>query len=223
MITQEHFERFQRYLDLIHNTVYHEPSTPAFHDSLIDQLIVEIINPLNLPKDSRILDMGCGSGYFLEKMRELGFTDIVGVTMDDQDIQQCEDKGLTVFKQDMTFTDFKDGEFDFLFCRQALEHSPCPALTLCEFNRIVKDNGYLYIEVPAPDQDRKHEENFNHYSILGRKMWDQLFIRASFETKLFNEYKFELNDEIAPGIIVHQHETFYIYTMTKTQSIFGTK
>ena len=33
----------------------------------------------------------------------------------------------------------------------------------------------------------------------------------------------ELNDEIAPGIIVHQHETFYIYTMTKTQSIFGTK
>jgi SAM-dependent methyltransferase len=223
MITQEHFERFQKYLQLVHNTVYHEPDTPAFHNRIIDSILVEVIDPLDLPKDSRILDMGCGSGYFLEQMRDRGFTNCVGVTMDEKDIQFCHEKGLTVFKQDMTFTDFENGEFDFLFCRQALEHSPCPALTLCEFNRIVKEGGQLYIELPAPDQDRKHEENFNHYSILGKRMWNQLFDRACFHTDIFNEFKFGLTDEIAPGINVEQTETFFVYKLTKTQTIFGDK
>ena len=223
MITQEHFERFQQYLGLIHNTVYHEPETPAFHNRIIDSVIAEVIDPLDLPKDSRILDMGCGSGYFLEQMRERGFDNLVGVTMDDDDIRFCTEKELSVTKQDMTFTDFEDGEFDFLFCRQALEHSPCPALTLCEFNRIVKEGGHIYIELPAPNQDRKHEENFNHYSIMGNKMWDELFKRACFRTDIYNEFKFEMDDEIAPGINVHQTETFYVYKLTKMQTIFGTK
>ena len=216
-------ERFERYVKMIHDTVYHEPSTPAFHNQLIDSVNREIIDPLDLPKDSVVLDMGCGSGYWLETMRDRGYTNIRGVTMDDTDIAQCVSKGLTVSKQDMTFTDFADEELDLLFCRHALEHSPFPMLTLYEFNRITKTGATVYVEVPAPNQDRKHEDNQNHYSILGNKMWDSLFSRAGFRVEMFNEFKFELDDEIAPSIIVHQTETFYVYRLTKIQSMFGTK
>ena len=220
---QEDFDKFNRWMDLLHRTIYHEPNTPNFHNRIIDSVIDEVIKPLDLPKDSTILDMGCGSGYFLTAMRDLGYTNLQGITMDDKDIEECEAAGLKVSKQDMTFTELSDSELDLLFCRHCLEHSIAPALTLLEFNRIVKTGGHVYIELPAPDQDRKHEANMNHYSIMGRKMWDSLFSRACFRTDIFNEFKFDLTDEIAPGINVQQTETFLVYKLTKTQDVFPAK
>lgn len=220
---QEDFDKFNRYMELMHFTIYHEPSTPNFHNRLIDKVLDEMIFPLDLPKDAVILDMGCGSGYFLSRMKETGFYNLRGITMDDEDIAECKALELDVSKQDMTFTDLPDGELDLLFCRHCLEHSPFPSFTLLEFNRLLKVGGHLYIEVPAPNQDRKHENNLNHYSIMGEKMWNSLFSRACFNIDKFDEFQFNLTDEIAPGIMVDQIETFYIYKLTKTQNIFGNK
>jgi SAM-dependent methyltransferase len=78
-----------------------------------------------------------------------------------------------------------------LFCRHSLEHSPFPYITLLEYNRVLRPNGYLYIEVPAPDGDRPHEENRNHYSILGRSMWLSLLKRSGFDVTWYN-YEFPM-------------------------------
>jgi SAM-dependent methyltransferase len=220
---QEHIDRLETYLSWIHNTVYHEPDTPNFHNQIIDRVINEIILPLGLPRESRILDMGCGSGYFMVKMNELGYGNIVGVTMDDDDIKECRAKGLDVIKQDMTFSDFPTGEFDLLFCRHAIEHSAFPLLTLCEFNRITKAGGTVYIEVPSPNQDRKHEDNQNHFSIMGDKMWSSLFKRVHFKIDVANAFTFSLQDEIADNIFVDQTETFLIYKLTKESNIIDHK
>lgn len=200
---------------MIHATVYHEPDTPNFHGKIIDTVNGDIIFPLNMPKDSRILDIGCGSGYWMETMRSQGFTNVHGITMGDEDIQNCLDKGLSVTREDFTFTDQPDGSVDFIYCRHALEHSPAPIMTLLEFNRIMKMGARGYIELPAPDQDRKHEDNLNHFSILGKTMWHKLFLRAGLDVKWTFDYSFDLTDEIAPGIMVDQKETFYMFTIEK--------
>ena len=50
-----------------------------------------------------------------------------------------------------------------------------------EYNRILKQGSYIYIETPAPDCDRQFESNPNHYSILGNKQLSALIQRTGFK------------------------------------------
>ena len=63
-----------------------------FHKTLTGQVIEQYITPLNLPKDSKILDLGCGPGYFLDTMKEQGYNDLTGVTLSPEDITLCKSK-----------------------------------------------------------------------------------------------------------------------------------
>ena len=211
---KQEYKRFKQYMEMLHNTVYHEPETPDFHNKLIDELNRQVIDPMLIPFDTQILDIGCGSGYWMEKMREKGYDRLTGITYNDDDIAFCNEKKLHVLKNDFTFTELPDSYAGFIFCRQALEHSPFPMLTLLEFNRLLKKDGKAYIEVPAPDMDRKHEENVNHFSILGAKMWRELYRRAGFHIDWFQELELDLTDTI-DFITVDQKEKFYCAILTK--------
>ncbi len=79
---------------------------------------------------------------------------------------------------DQSFLDFEDESFDFIWCRHCIEHSVFPYFTLSEIFRVLKSKGYLYIEVPAPETSCKHQANKNHYSVLGKQMWLELFKRT---------------------------------------------
>lgn len=63
---------------------------------------------------------------------------------------------------DMSFLPVADGSFDAAWCRHVLEHSPFPYFTLSEMHRILRDDGPIYLEVPAPDTACHHERNPNH-------------------------------------------------------------
>ena len=161
--------------------------------SLTENVVKKYIEPLNLPKDAKILDMGCGPGYFLDEMKKLGYTDLLGITVSPNDKQSCEEKGHKVAAYDFSFLPQSEGYYDesvdFIFLRHTLEHSPYPIFTLMEYNRVLKQGGKIYIEVPAPDCERKHEWNLNHYSILGPNQLAALLIRSGFNIDLFNELK----------------------------------
>ena len=46
------------------------------HEKLTDQIVKQYIDPLNIPKDAVILDMGPGPGYFLDQMKSRGYTNL---------------------------------------------------------------------------------------------------------------------------------------------------
>lgn len=166
------------------------------HESLTAQVVTQYIDPLNLPKESVILDIGSGPGYFLDEMKKRGYTKLTGTGISPGDIALCEKKGHTIKKYDISFLPQKDGYYDesvdFIFCRHAIEHSPYPIFTLMEYNRVLKQGSKMYIEVPAPNCDRKHEYNPNHYSILGENQWAALLQRTGFDINMFNNFEFEL-------------------------------
>jgi ubiquinone/menaquinone biosynthesis C-methylase UbiE len=129
-------------------------------------------------------------------MAELGYPNTIGVTLSDEDYKATESKGMTVIRSD--FSDIqaiKDETVDMIWCRHALEHSPYPLFTLYEFNRLLKQSGKLYVEVPAPDCERQHEANPNHFSILGLTMWMFLFARAGFNALMVDKLEFTLKTE----------------------------
>lgn len=210
------------YYEWLVNTHVYEEGETAFHKDLTERMVSKYIDPLNLKKDAKILDLGCGVGYFLELMRDRGYTDIVGATLSPEDLKVCTDKGLTVKQYDMSFLPQKDGYYDesvdFIFLRHALEHSPYPIFTLMEYNRVLKQFGKLYIEVPAPDCERNHEYNSNHYSILGETQLAALLARTGFNIDLFETIEFDVVDNNS-GEQKSFREKYYVIVATKQKPI----
>lgn len=203
--------------------IYDEGTSPM-HESLTKEVVNKYVTPLNLPKDAKILDLGCGPGYFLNEMKALGYTDLTGVTLSPGDIQLCESNGHTIKKFDLSFLPQSEGYYDesvdFIFLRHALEHSPYPIFSLMEYNRVLKQGGKIYIEVPAPDCERRHEYNINHYSILGQNQLAALLQRTGFDINEFNDLKFDIKS-VNPetGETFEGKEHFYCILVTKQRPL----
>jgi SAM-dependent methyltransferase len=202
--------------------VYSEGES-QYHKDLTATVIKSYVDPLNLPLDAKILDLGCGAGYFLDVMKEKGYTDLTGVTLSEGDIKLCQSKGHTIKKYDLSFLPKKDGyideSVDFIFLRHALEHSPYPIFSLIEYNRVLKQNAKIYIEVPAPDCERKHEFNLNHYSIFGHVQLAALLQRTGFKIDVFNNLDFDLNVPDKEGNPIIMKEKFYCIVATKKRPL----
>jgi SAM-dependent methyltransferase len=203
--------------------IYDEGTSPM-HDTLTKQITKQYVDPLNLPKDAKILDLGCGPGYFLDAMKERGYINLVGVTLSPGDIKICEGNGHTIKKYDLSFLPQKDGYYDesvdFIFLRHALEHSPYPIFSLMEYNRILKQGSKMYIEVPAPDCERKHEWNLNHYSILGQNQLAALLVRTGFNIDKFETLDFDIGGkDPETGEDFTAKEKFYCVLVTKQRPL----
>lgn len=212
--------KIRLYNDFLYQSDIYEEGESDYHKSITKKIVDEIVVPLELPKDSAILDIGCGPGYFLDCMKELDYDKIAGVTLSVGDYNTVKNKGHNVFQYDMSFlpqTDgFLDESCDFIFLRHALEHSPYPIFSLIEYNRLLKQGSYMYIETPAPDCDRLHEYARNHYSVLGKTQIAALLKRTGFEIKNFRMIDFELtmtDDETGESKPVR--EQFYSFLVYK--------
>ena len=202
--------------------IYDEGDSPM-HQSLTKEIADKYVAPLNLAKDAKILDLGCGPGYFLDWLKANEFTNYNGVTLSPGDIKICEDKGHKIAKYDLSFIPQKDGYFDesvdFIFLRHALEHSPYPIFSLMEYNRLLKQGAKMYIEVPAPDCERGHEYNLNHYSILGQNQLAALITRCGFDIDVFNNLEFDIQGKNDQGEDFTAKEKFYCIMVTKQRPL----
>ena len=202
--------------------IYDEGNSPM-HESLTKEVVQKYIDPLNLPNDYKILDMGCGPGYFLDEMNQREYTDVTGITLSPGDIKTCEEKGHKIAQYDLSFIPQKDGYYDesvdFIFCRHALEHSPYPIFTLMEYNRILKQNGKMYIEVPQPGCERLHEYNLNHYSILGENQLVALLTRCGFNIEVFNNLEFDIQGQKENSEPFTAREKFYCLIVSKARPL----
>jgi ubiquinone/menaquinone biosynthesis C-methylase UbiE len=116
---------------------------------------------------------------------------------------------------------FYDESVDFLFLRHALEHSPYPIFSLMEYNRVLKQFGKIYIEVPQPGCERRHEQNLNHYSILGQDQLAALIVRTGFNIDKFENFEFDIEfpDPVDSEKKITAREKFYCIVATKQRPL----
>lgn len=190
------YEKFQEYQRRAYATVYSEQEG-GFHDNAIKDLAGRFLPEFKIKPDASILDIGCGPGIFMEAARSLGYSNLMGVTLSAEDHKVCKAKGFATINSSMSDLDLDDNTVDLIWCRHAIEHSPYPLFTLYEFHRVLKDDAHMFIEVPAPENERvfMHEFNPNHYSIMGERMWCGLFEKAGFDTLAKYIYTLDVNFE----------------------------
>lgn len=189
------YERLDQFLKKLGGDVY--PEVPSdLHTAITRKVIDRLFEVCPQPEGARVLDIGCGQGVALEVFQAKGLRP-VGITLG-EDAAVCRARGYEVFEMDQSFLEFGDAEFDLLWCRHALEHSIFPYFTLSEFFRVLKPGGVLYVEVPAPDTACNHQNNPNHYSVLGRSMWFQLLHRSGFEVAV--QFDIGFDARIGPDV-----------------------
>lgn len=119
-------------------------------DNQINKQNIELINSHLTPKETpaELLEIGFGGGYFLRTAQSAGY-DVRGIDVDTSNVARMKPGfGDRVQNIDLYDAKFSDGQFDVVYMRDVFEHVPNPAPMLKEINRISKDGGLLYIEVP---------------------------------------------------------------------------
>jgi homoserine O-acetyltransferase len=93
--------------------------TSIFHSRRLDyDSIVELI-----PPGAGVLDLGCGNGGLLARLRRRGCGNIMGIELDERAILACVRRGLDVVQADLDhgLSAFADGQFDFVVLSQTLQ------------------------------------------------------------------------------------------------------
>ena len=178
-VSAKNMQKLISFIDKIEKETYPEPPGDI-HTEITRRMLDTMISEYHMPPDSRILDVGCGQGPALDYLMQRGYR-AAGITLNDEDVRACRAKNHDVVKMDQSFLDYPDAGFDFVWARHVIEHSIFPYFTLSEFSRVLRPHGYLYLEVPAPETSCHHEENVNHYSVLGHEAWVSLLKRSGFD------------------------------------------
>lgn len=114
----------------------------------------------NLPRGSkRILDLGCGTGMFLE---ELCAEFVVGVDASPEMLKVAKGRarGVALVRADADALPFADGSFDAVVSVTLLQNMPNPAVTVREVARVLNLGGVTVLTVLKRKYSREELEKW---------------------------------------------------------------
>lgn len=105
---------------------------------------------LPVPKDRKIIDVGCGKGEFVEYLHDLGFP-AVGLDISVEALNKARalgDRGPYVAASLEEGLPFAEASFGAAFCSEVLEHIFSVHSAISELNRVLLTDGLLILTVP---------------------------------------------------------------------------
>lgn len=142
---QPDFDYSLHYLNWHNESPEHIRQMVSFHKDQLRTLLPRA-------KDAAILDIGCGMGFALQAVRDLGLQNVVGIDSDPAQVRSCQSRRLDVrlVSDSVAFLAQHAASYDAILMLDVLEHIPVDsqiafARTVC---RALKPNGKIILTVP---------------------------------------------------------------------------
>ncbi len=133
---QELIEEYSKY----ERNDYYSPITQKRYHEILDKL-----EPYR--KTNKLLDVGCGIGYFLEEAKHRGW-EVYGTEYMDDAIEICEKKGITMFKGKLDSNMFDKESFDVITSFEVIEHINNPIEEVMHIRVLLRKGGVFYFTTP---------------------------------------------------------------------------
>lgn len=97
----------------------------------------------------RLLDVGCGYGFFLKQFKEDGNIELVGIEASRRAAEEASKFITNIIHERIENVSFDEAaRFDFVAAFEVLEHLIDPAGFLRKVHGFLKDHGYLFLSMP---------------------------------------------------------------------------
>jgi SAM-dependent methyltransferase len=131
----------------------------------------------HFPRDAKVLDIGCGSGWLAEH-----FEDYTGVDSMPEAAAAAAAKGRNVLQADVDEPlAFDDASFDGVILKDILEHVRDPVAVVQEARRVLRLGGQVFAS--SPDAQRWVWDDYTHRRPFTRKSFRLLFADQGFEVE----------------------------------------
>lgn len=157
----------------------------------------------------RLLDIGCWTGTFLERMREVGWT-VAGIELLPDAAILAREVTENIFIGDLLDAPFPDQSFDMVTAFHTVEHLPDPLAALRRIVRWLAPNGLGLVEVP-------------NFAGMGRRLFGPAWhgLNLPFHLSHFTPDTLTRAVERAGGQVVHLWHVSDRQYVTKSLEITG--
>ena len=186
------------------------------YDDEIKNLTTTYINTImpilnKLPKNSNILEIGCGNGFVLKAIYDLGFKNVCGIEPSTDAVNHSDPKIKKHIKADILKSNlFSPSIFDFIIFFQTFDHIPEPNKFLKECYNILKPNGKIL--------SFNHNMNSLSSKIFGEKSpiidIEHTFLYSPETIRtLFTNNKFHVQKVYSPFNVLSLKHLFWLFPL----------
>ena len=141
-------------------------------------------------KTKKLLDVGCGIGYFLEIAIQRGWQ-VFGTEYTDEAIEICRKKEISIHKGVLNPENYEEESFDIITSFEVIEHINNPIQELKNFYKLLRKGGLVYITTPNFNSLLRYrlKSDYNiicypeHLSYYTPKTLKKVFLNTGFKKK----------------------------------------
>ncbi len=98
-------------------------------------------------KNNRIMDIGCGAGYFLDEAQKRGW-EVYGTEYSERLINLLSEKNITIHAGALNTSNYQDDYFDVITSFEVIEHINTPASEVNKIHQLLRKGGLIYLTTP---------------------------------------------------------------------------
>lgn len=230
----------KKQLDKAYNTGYYGEGTAKFNGLV--EFIVDRFRSLrairairNIPARSSILDVGCGSGAFLNFLKRKYKFQLSGLEIEGEAALRAADqnKGFTLYTGFLNVTDFENKKFNLITMYHVFEHLLMPKQDIEKIKEILVHRGKLVISMPNIDswQARIFKDQWFHLDVprhlifFKPKDFKRMMKKEGFEIVKEHYMSWEQNPygyiQSSLNVLSRQHNFLYEFLKTNNKKSYS--
>ena len=152
-------------------------------------------------RDASILDLGCGQGFMLKYLQSVGFTNLTGVDISEEQVRIAQERGFNAIHSDVfAFLKEHENQYEIIVAIDIIEHFKKEELfeLLTLIRKTLKPGGLFIMQTPNGDGLMPNYViygDLTHFTILSPLSLKNILTVTKFENIKIKE--------LGPGIFVH--------------------